>query len=289
MKPVTFAARDGLKLHAYLTLPLGKKKPLPMVLLVHGGPWTRDRWRFDPQAQWLANRGYACLQVNFRGSTGFGKKFVSAGNKEWGRKMQDDLTDAVAWAVRKKIADPKRVGIMGASYGGYAALAGAAFTPDYHQNKEQSEISAVPMTSKKTDRSIGTPGLFKCAVDQFGPSDLAALIRAMPAFWADEKITALERVGDPGTEADLLKERSPLYHADKIQIPVLIAQGVNDAQTPRTESDRMVEALRQRKIECEYWVFPDEGHGFLKPENRIKFFRAAEIFLARHLGGRFES
>jgi dipeptidyl aminopeptidase/acylaminoacyl peptidase len=261
MKPVTFAARDGLKLHAYLTLPLGKKKPLPMVLLVHGGPWIRDRWRFDPQVQWLANRGYACLQVNFRGSTGFGKKFVSAGNKEWGRKMQDDLTDAVAWAVQKKIADPQRVGIMGASYGGYAALAGAAFTP----------------------------GLFKCAVDQFGPSDLAALIRSMPAFWADEKITALKRVGDPGTEADLLKERSPFYHADKIQIPVLIAQGAHDAQTPRTESDRMVEALRQRKIECEYWVFPDEGHGFLKTENRIKFFRAAEIFLARHLGGRSES
>jgi dipeptidyl aminopeptidase/acylaminoacyl peptidase len=260
MKPVTLAARDGLKLRGYLTLPVGKRKRLPMVLLVHGGPWTRDRWRFDPVAQWLANRGYACLQVNFRGSTGFGKKFVSAGNKEWGRKMQQDLSDAVAWAVRKRIADPKRIGIMGASYGGYAALAGAAFTP----------------------------GLFKCAVDLFGPSDLEALIRSMPAFWADEKIGVLKRVGDPETEAALLKERSPLFSADKIRIPLLIAQGTNDAQTPRSESDRMVEALRQRKIECEYWVFPDEGHGFLKPENRIKFFRAAENFLARHLGGRSE-
>ena len=260
MKPVTITARDGLKLQCYLTRPVGKKKHLPMVLLVHGGPWTRDRWRFDPLAQWLANRGYACLQVNFRGSTGFGKKILSAGNKEWGRKMQDDLTDAVAWAVRKRIADPGRVGIMGASYGGYAALAGAAFTP----------------------------GLFKCAVDQFGPSDLTTLLRAMPAFWADEKVMALKRVGDPETEEDLLKERSPLYSADRIRTPILIAQGANDAQTPRSESDRMVEALRKRKIECEYWVFPDEGHGLLKPEDRLKFYRAVETFLARHLGGRSE-
>ena len=260
MKMVTITARDGLKLQGYLTCPPGKKKHLPMVLLVHGGPWTRDRWRFDPIAQWLANRGYACLQVNFRGSTGFGKKFVRAGNKEWGRKMQDDLTDAVAWAVRKRIVDPKRIGIMGASYGGYAALSGAAFTPE----------------------------LYKCAVDQFGPSDLTTLMRSMPAFWDDEKITALKRVGDPEVEADFLKERSPLFSADKIRIPLLIAQGANDAQTPRSESDRMVEALRQRKIECEYWIFPDEGHGLLKRENRIKFYRAVETFLARHLGGRSE-
>jgi len=261
MRPVTIPSRDGLKLHGYLTFPAEKKGPFPMVLLVHGGPWTRDRWRFDPLAQWLANRGYACLQVNFRGSTGYGKKFVTAGNKEWGRKMQNDLTDAVTWAIKRGIADPRRVGIMGASYGGYAALAGAAFTP----------------------------GLFKCAVDQFGPSDLATLIRAMPAFWADEKAGALRRVGDPDTESELLRERSPLFSADKVRIPLLIAQGANDAQTPRSESDRMVEALRQRKIECEYWVFPDEGHGFLKPESRMKFYRAVEAFLSRHLGGRQES
>ena len=260
MRPVTLTSRDGLKLHGYLTFPSEKKGPFPMVLLVHGGPWTRDRWRFDPLAQWLANRGYACLQVNFRGSTGYGKKFVTAGNKEWGRKMQNDLTDAVVWAIKRGIADPRRVGIMGASYGGYAALAGVTLTPE----------------------------LFKCAVDQFGPSDLATLLRTMPAFWADEKAGALRRVGDPDTEAELLKERSPLFSADKVHIPLLIAQGANDAQTPRSESDRMVEALRQRKIECEYWVFPDEGHGFLKPENRMKFYRAVEAFLARHLGGRGE-
>ncbi len=289
MKPVAFSARDGLKLRGYLTLPVGGRKPFPMVLLVHGGPWSRDRWRFDPLAQWLANRGYACLQVNFRGSTGYGKNFLNAGNKEWGRKMQNDLTDGVVWAVREGIADPVRVGIMGASYGGYAALAGAAFTSDYPLNKGQLEISAVPRTSKKIDRSVGTPELYKCAVDQFGPSDLVALIRTMPPFWADQKGAALKRVGDPDTEADDLKERSPLYAADKVRIPLLIAQGANDAQTPRAESDRMVEALRKRKIECEYWVFPDEGHGFLKQENRLKFYHAVEAFLARHLGGRSES
>ena len=260
MEAVMIQARDGLKLQGYLTLPKRGKKPFPMVLLVHGGPWTRDGWGYNPEAQWLADRGYACLQINFRGSTGFGKKFVNAGNKEWGRKMQDDLTDAVAWAVQQGIADPKRVGIKGASYGGYAALAAAAFTPE----------------------------VFRCAVDLFGPSDLATLIRSMPPYWSVEKNNVTRRVGNPDTEPALLKERSPLFFTEKIRIPVLIAQGANDPRTPKSESDRMVEALRRRGIECDYVVFPDEGHGFAKPENRLKFFKIAESFLARHLGGRYQ-
>ncbi|MDD5225924.1 MAG: prolyl oligopeptidase family serine peptidase, partial [Candidatus Omnitrophica bacterium] len=171
---------------------------------------------------------------------------------------QDDLTDAVSWPVSRGIADPKRVGIMGASYGGYAALAAAAFTPE----------------------------VFRCAVDMFGPSDLAALIRSMPPYWSVEKTNIMRRMGDPDTESSLLKERSPLFFTENIRIPLLIAQGANDPRTPKSESERMVEALRQRKIECEYVVFPDEGHGFAKPENRLKFFKIAETFLARHLGGR---
>lgn len=258
MESVMIRARDGLKLQGYLTLPKRGERPFPMVLLVHGGPWIRDGWGYDPMAQWMADRGYACLQVNFRGSTGFGKKFVNAGNKEWGRRMQGDLTDAVAWAVNRGIADPKRVGILGASYGGYAALAAAAFTPE----------------------------VFRCAVDMFGPSDLAALIRSMPPYWSVEKNNIMQRVGNPDTESSLLKERSPLFFTDSIRIPVLIAQGANDPRTPKSESDRMVESLRKRKVECEYVVFPDEGHGFARPENRLKFFKIAEAFLARHLGGR---
>ena len=261
MQPIMIPSRDGLLLKGYQTLPKYGKKPFPAVLFVHGGPWTRDGWGYDPMAQWLADRGYACLQINFRGSTGFGKKFVNAGDKEWGRKMQNDLSDAAAWAVRQGLADPKRVGIMGASYGGYAALAAAAFTPE----------------------------VFRCAVDMFGPSDLATLIRAMPPYWSVEKTNIVRRMGDPETEAAFLKERSPIFSANKIRIPVLIAQGVNDPRTPKSESDRMVEALRQRGIECQYVVFPDEGHGFVKPANRLQFFKTAETFLARHLGGRAES
>ncbi|HOW59046.1 MAG TPA: S9 family peptidase [Candidatus Omnitrophota bacterium] len=260
MKSVEISSRDGLKLQSYLTLPDNGSKPFPMVLVVHGGPWMRDGWGFSPVSQWLANRGYASLRVNFRGSTGFGKQFVNAGNKEWGRKMQDDLVDAVAWAVQQKIADPKRLGIIGSSYGGYAALAAAAFTPD----------------------------VFQCAIDLFGPSDLATLIRSMPPYWSVEKANIMRMVGNPDTETAFMKERSPLYHADRIRIPVLVAQGENDSRTPRTESDRIVQALRIRGIPCEYLFFPDEGHGFVKPENRLKLFQTAEAFLARHLGGRFE-
>lgn len=257
MNPVSMVARDGLKLHGYLTLPKHGGKPFPMVLVVHGGPWTRDGWGFSPVCQWLADRGYACLQVNFRGSTGFGKKFVNAGNKEWGRKMQTDLEDAVTWAVGQGLADPKRMAIMGGSYGGYAALAAAAFTPN----------------------------VFSCAIDLFGPSELITLINSMPPYWSVEKANILKRLGDPESEASLLKERSPLYYVNRIRIPMLIAQGANDPRTTRSQSDRIAAALRAKGIECEYLVFPDEGHGFVKPDNRLKFFMTAEAFFARHLAG----
>lgn len=259
VQPVTFLARDRLRLQGYLTLPKQGRKPFPLVLLVHGGPWTRDTWGLDLVSQWLADRGYACLKVNFRGSAGFGKKFINAGNKEWGRKMQDDLEDAVHEVVAQGIVDPKRVGIMGASYGGYAALAAAAFSK----------------------------GVFQCAVDMFGPSDLATLIRSMPPYWLVEKMMILKRLGNPDTEAGFLKERSPLFSADRIRIPLLIAQGENDPRTLRVQSDSIVQALRTRGIDCEYLVFQDEGHGFVKPENRLKFFQRAEAFLAKHLKGRY--
>ena len=261
MKPVTIAARDGVALHAYLTLPVGAAGPLPLVLNVHGGPWTRDIWGYHPEAQWLANRGYACLQVNFRGSMGFGKRFLHLGDREWGAKMQDDLTDAVAWAVRERVADPKRVAIYGASYGGYAALAGAAFTPD----------------------------LYACAVDVVGPSNIATLIRSIPPYWEPMRRIFDLRVGNVDTEPDFLKSRSPLFHADRIAIPMLIAQGANDPRVNRAESEAIVQALRAKGKPVEYLLFPDEGHGFARPENRMRFYAAAEAFLAKHLGGRCQT
>jgi len=260
MMPVEITARDGLTLYCYLTLPVGlEPKNLPLVLNVHGGPWARDVWGYDPEAQWLANRGYACLQVNFRGSTGFGKRFLHAGDREWGAKMHDDLVDAVNWAVQQGYADPKRVAIYGGSYGGYAALVGAAFTPD----------------------------LFRCAIDLVGPSSLRTLINSIPPYWEPLRRMFTRRVGDPETEPDFLDSRSPLYKADQIQCPLLIAQGANDPRVKRAESEQIVEALRSRGKDVEYLVFEDEGHGFARPENRLKFYEAAERFLAKHLGGRF--
>ncbi|MDE2490375.1 MAG: S9 family peptidase [Elusimicrobia bacterium] len=256
MKPVSFAARDGLKIRAYLTTPPGHKTGrLPLVVLVHGGPWARDRWGFRPEAQWLAGLGMACLQVNYRGSTGFGKRFLHAGDREWGAKMQDDLTDAVAWAVGAGIADPKRVAIYGGSYGGYAALAGAAFTP----------------------------GVYRCAVDVVGPSNLITLIKSIPPYWEPLKRVFDLRVGSVETEPDFLKERSPFFHAGRIEIPLLIAQGANDPRVKQAESEQIVAALREKGRAVEYLLFPDEGHGFARPENRLKFYAAAEDFLARHL------
>ena len=259
MEPFSFTARDGLIIHGYATFPPeAGRSGLPMVLNVHGGPWARDAWGFDSEAQWLANRGYLCLQVNFRGSTGYGKAFVNAGDREWGGKMQDDLLDAVAHAVGEGWADPARVAIYGGSYGGYAALAGAAFTPD----------------------------AFCCAVDIVGPSNLKTLIETIPPYWAPMIALFHTRVGSPEQDAEFLWSRSPLSRAASIRTPLLIAQGANDPRVKQAESEQIVAALREAGIDHEYMLFPDEGHGFAKPENRLRFYAAAERFLARHLGGR---
>ncbi len=261
MEPFSFTARDGLVVHGYLTFPAGEERSaLPAVLNVHGGPWFRDTWGFDPEAQWLANRGYLCVQVNYRGSTGYGKAFVSAGDGEWGRRMHDDLIDAVRWVISEGYADADRIGIFGGSYGGYAALVGAAFTPD----------------------------VFRCAVDIVGPSNLKTLIESIPPYWAPLVAQFHTRIGDPATDADLLWERSPLSRVDDIRIPLLIVQGANDPRVKQAESEQIVAALREKAIPHEYMLFEDEGHGFAKPENRLRFYAAAERFLAEHLGGRFE-
>jgi dipeptidyl aminopeptidase/acylaminoacyl peptidase len=261
MEPVSFTSRDGLTIEGYLTLPPGSsERPVPMVLDVHGGPWARDGWGYNPEAQWFANRGYACLQVNYRGSTGYGKKFLNAGNKEWGGRMHDDLGDAVGWAVENGVADAERVAIYGGSYGGYAALVGATFTPD----------------------------LFRCAVDIVGPSSLITLITSIPPYWKPLLSTFYERVGNPETEREFLESRSPLFFADRIRIPMLIAQGANDPRVKQAESEQFVAAMKDKGIDYEYLLFEDEGHGFARPENRLKFYAAAERFLAKHLGGRAE-
>ncbi|MGE5134496.1 MAG: prolyl oligopeptidase family serine peptidase [Gemmatimonadota bacterium] len=259
MEPFSFTSRDGLTIHGYATFPPGAgRSGLPAVLNVHGGPWVRDEWGYDPEAQWLANRGYLCLQVNYRGSTGYGKAFVNAGDREWGGRMQDDLTDAVAFAIGQGWADPARVAIYGGSYGGYAALAGAAFTPD----------------------------LFRCAVDIVGPSNLKTLIETIPPYWAPMVALFHTRVGNPETDTEFLWSRSPLSRAADIRTPLLIAQGANDPRVKQAESEQIVAALQAAGIDHDYMLFPDEGHGFAKPENRLRFYAAAERFLARHLGGR---
>jgi acetyl esterase/lipase len=261
MEPLSYTARDGLEIHGYVTFPPGAGRAgLPMVLNVHGGPWVRDTWGFSPEAQWLANRGYVCMQVNYRGSTGYGKAFVNAGDREWGGKMQDDLVDAVAFAVGQGWADPARVAIYGGSYGGYAALAGAAFTPD----------------------------LFCCAVDIVGPSNLKTLIETIPPYWAPMISMFHQRVGDPEADAEFLWSRSPLSRVASIRTPLLIAQGANDPRVKQAESEQIVAALQEAGIDHEYLLYPDEGHGFAKPENRLHFYAAAERFLARHLGGRVQ-
>jgi dipeptidyl aminopeptidase/acylaminoacyl peptidase len=262
MEPVSFESRDGLTIHGYLTVPAGVPADnLPVVLNVHGGPWHRDTWGYDPEAQWLANRGYAVLQVNFRGSTGYGKQFLNAGNKEWGGRMHDDLVDAVQWLVGRGVADPARIAIYGGSYGGYAALAGATFTPD----------------------------VFRCAVDIVGPSNLVTFIETIPPYWSSYLAMLHDRVGNPETEGDLLRERSPLTHVENITIPMLIAQGANDPRVKQSESEQIVAVMREKGIDHEYMLFSDEGHGFAKPENRLRFYAAAEQFLAKHLGGRHQT
>lgn len=264
MLPVRYKARDGMIIPGYLTLPKGiKQEKLPTVLLVHGGPWARDDWGYDPLAQFLANRGYAVLQPNFRGSTGYGKKFLNAGNKQWGRgSMQHDLTDAVKWLVEQGYSDPKRVAIVGGSYGGYATLAGLAFTPD----------------------------LYAAGFSIVGPSSIITLLNSIPPYWAPLKKMFDVRVGDMNNpeERKMLEEQSPLYYANEIKKPLFVVQGANDPRVKKTESDQIVIALRDLGRDVEYMVAEDEGHGFAGKENRIAMFYALEKFLAKHLKGRFQ-
>ena len=262
MTPVTITSRDGLSLPSYLTLPVGvEPSGLPMVLLVHGGPWARDCWGFQPDVQLLANRGYAVLQVNFRGSTGYGKAFVKAAIGEFAGKMHDDLIDAVDWAVKEGYADPDRVAIFGGSYGGYATLVGVTFTPD----------------------------VFAAAIDYVGISSLANFMRTLPPtarpHLANNWHLFVGDPSDPEQEADMLA-RSPITRVDRIRTPLLVVQGANDTRVVQAESDNLVEALRARGVEVEYMVKDDEGHGFLNPDNQIDMYHAVERFLARHLGGR---
>ncbi len=270
MRSTIIKSRDDLSLVSYYTLPIwsdsdGDGKPtvaLPMVLLVHGGPWARDGWGFNGMHQWLANRGYAVLSVNFRGSTGFGKGFINAGNMEWAGKMHNDLIDAVDWAVREGIADPKKVAIMGGSYGGYATLVGLTFTPDK----------------------------FAAGVDIVGPSNITTLLNTIPPYWAPAIELFKKRVGDHTTDEGkkFLDSRSPLTKVGEINKPLLIGQGANDPRVKQSESDQIVNAMKAKSIPVTYVLYPDEGHGFARPENRTSFNAVAEAFLAEHLGGRYQ-
>lgn len=262
--PVTFPARDGLKIHGYLTTPRGvEARNLPMVLLVHGGPWARDNWGYQSEAQLLANRGYGVLQVNYRGSTGYGKNFYNAAVKEFSGKMHTDLLDGVNWAVQQGIANPKKVGIYGGSYGGYATLVGVTFSPD----------------------------AFACGVDYVGPSSLATLIESFPAYWKPFMEGSWYRfVGDPSKpaeRADMLA-RSPLSRVDSIRVPLMVVQGANDPRVTRLEADQLVAALRDRGIKVKYIVAPNEGHGFANPDNRLALYRSMEQFFGDCLGGRVQ-
>jgi dipeptidyl aminopeptidase/acylaminoacyl peptidase len=267
MQPVVIPARDGLKLNGYLTMPAPAQPPaaahkLPMVLFVHGGPYWRDSWGFNPTHQWLASRGYAVLSVNYRGSTGFGKAFVTAADHEWGGKMHDDLIDAVQWAIGRGIADEKRVGFFGGSYGGYSALMAATKTPE----------------------------VFACIVDLFGISNLITFMATIPPYWGPWFSIWKNRLADPATEQGRawLRDRSPLNHIDRASRPILIAQGLRDVRVVAAESQQMVTALQARHIPVTYLTFADEGHGFVRPENRLAFNAVAEAFLAKHLGGPFQ-
>ncbi|MCE9531400.1 MAG: S9 family peptidase, partial [Planctomycetes bacterium] len=270
MHPQVIKSRDGLDLVSYLTLPKGSdpdgdgrpNEPLPMVLNVHGGPWARDDWGYDPEHQLLANRGYAVLSVNYRGSTGFGKEFINAADKQWAGKMHDDLIDAVNWAVAQKIARKDKVAISGGSYGGYATLVGLTFTPD----------------------------VFACGVDVVGPSSLITLLSNPPPYWMPFMPVMKVRVGDHVSEEGkkFLNSRSPLNYVEKIKKPLLIGQGANDPRVKQPEADQIVKAMNEKKIPVTYVLFHDEGHGFSRPQNRFAFYAVEEAFLAEHLGGRFE-
>ncbi|MEE4194691.1 MAG: alpha/beta fold hydrolase, partial [Anaerolineae bacterium] len=263
-------SRDGLDLVIYYSLPLEvagpddkvPQHPIPMVLVPHGGPWARDYWGYDPYHQWLANRGYAVMFVNFRSSTGFGKAFTNAGDFEWGEKIMEDQADAVQWAIAKGIADPQAVAVMGGSFGGYSTLAGLTFFPD----------------------------LFACGVDIVGPSNLITLMESIPPYWKPMLEMFAKRVGDVRTEEGraLLTKHSPLTYVDRIKRPLLIGQGANDPRVKQAEADQIVQAMKAKNIPVTYVLYPDEGHGFARPENRLSFFAIAEAFLASALEGRYE-
>ena len=259
MNPITYTSRDGLTIEGYLTLPKGytmeNAKNLPVVVNPHGGPWIRDSWGYNPEVQFLASRGYAVLQMNFRASTGYGRKFTELGYKQWGQTMQNDITDGVKWLIKEGIADPKRVAIYGASYGGYATLAGVTFTPD----------------------------LYACAVDYVGVSNLLSFMNTIPPYWKPLLDMMHEMIGDPETDKEMMEKYSPVFHVDQIKAPLFIAQGANDPRVNKAESDQMVEALKKRGVEVEYMVKENEGHGFSNEENKFDFYHAMEKFLDKYL------
>lgn len=257
VKPIQYKSRDGLTIHGYLTVPLGMKaKNLPVVVVPHGGPWMRDVWRFDRNVQFLANRGYAVFQMNFRGSTGYGRNFWEASFKEWGKAMQNDITDGVAYLKAEGIANPERIAIYGASYGGYAVLAGLAFTPD----------------------------LYTCGIDYVGVSNLFTLMQTIPPYWEQGRQMFYEMIGHPHEDSLHYMEASPVFHAENIKVPLMVIQGAMDPRVKKAESDQIVEALAARGVEVDYILREDEGHGFRKEENRIELYEAIEEFLARHMG-----
>jgi dipeptidyl aminopeptidase/acylaminoacyl peptidase len=256
MKPVRYTARDGLVIRGYLTLPKGvPAKNLPVIINPHGGPWARDNWGYNPEVQFLANRGYAVLQMNFRGSTGYGRKFLEASFKQWGLAMQDDITDGVEWLIKEGIADPKRVAIYGASYGGYATLMGITKTPD----------------------------LYAAAVDYVGVSNMFSFMKTIPPYWKPFLEMMTEMVGDAEKDKAQLTATSPALNADKIKTPLFVAQGAKDPRVVKAESDQMVEALKKRGVAVDYMVKDNEGHGFRNQENQFEFYGAMEKFLAKHL------
>ncbi len=256
MKPISYTSRDGMTINGYLTLPKGVPAVnLPVVVNPHGGPWARDSWGFNPECQFLANRGYAVLQMNFRGSTGYGRRFWESSFRQWGRTMQDDITDGVKWLIGEGIADSTRIAIYGASYGGYATLAGITRTPE----------------------------LYSCAVDYVGVSNMFTFMNTIPPYWEPFRDMFYEMVGDPKKDSLMLAEVSPVFHVDKIKCPLLVAQGANDPRVNKAESDQIVESLRQRGVTVEYIVKDNEGHGFYNEENQFEFYRAMETFFEKHL------